>query len=129
MAQPRGRGRPPFNATKEARLKVTRLAAGGVTHDDIARVLGISRPTLYKHLTEELTTGAAIVRTAAIDKLRELGMKGNVPALDKWLRRGDVVAAMSVDDRKATKLGKKQIEALEAQNAEQGTGWASVVRH
>ena len=47
-------GRAPHEPTEASRRQVRALAAYGIPQDEIARVLGISKPTLEKHYRPEL---------------------------------------------------------------------------
>jgi len=47
-------GRPPHEPTDDTRAEVRKLASCGATQGLVARVLGISEPTLRKHYREEL---------------------------------------------------------------------------
>jgi hypothetical protein len=52
-------GRPPFVATADQRKQVETMAGVGVPHDDIARLIGCSAPTLRKYFEQELAAGTA----------------------------------------------------------------------
>ena len=56
MASGKG-GRPPHQPTEASRRQVRALAAYGIPQDEIATVVGISKPTLEKHYREELDNG------------------------------------------------------------------------
>jgi hypothetical protein len=49
-----GKGRDPHKPTDETRLRVLRGAALGITHEGLAKLLGISKATLAKHYQDEL---------------------------------------------------------------------------
>jgi hypothetical protein len=50
-------GRPPFHVTPSHRRTVELLAAAGVPHDQIAALIGTTRPTLAVHFGAELNAG------------------------------------------------------------------------
>jgi DNA-binding XRE family transcriptional regulator len=53
MATGKG-GRPPHEPSEASRRQVRALAAYGIPQDEIARVIGVSKPTLEKHYRPEL---------------------------------------------------------------------------
>lgn len=52
-------GRPPHKPSGQQRQEVEALAGWGVPHDDIAILVGISKPTLLKRYPKELDFGKA----------------------------------------------------------------------
>lgn len=52
-------GRPPHAPTAATRQAVEMMAAAGIPSEDVARVLGITKPTLRKHYRAELDTASA----------------------------------------------------------------------
>ncbi len=50
-------GRPPHRPTDKSRREVEALSGYGIPEHEIARVVGISKPTLLKHYREELDQG------------------------------------------------------------------------
>jgi hypothetical protein len=50
--------RPVWTPTDAQRRQAETMAAYGIPEADIARVLGVSKPTLRKHCGTELDTGA-----------------------------------------------------------------------
>lgn len=73
-------GRPEFKPTAAHRRKVEELVSCGVSQEDCARAIGISKPTLVKHFEEELSSGAAKKRAEVISMLYKAAKKGNVSA-------------------------------------------------
>jgi hypothetical protein len=63
---PRGgpNGRPPHRPTDELRRVVQNLAAMALTHDQIARAIGVGLSTLTKHYEDELTKGTIAIHAA-----------------------------------------------------------------
>ncbi len=76
--------RPPHEPTKENRLMVQVMIAGGIEHIHIAGVLRISRPTLRKHYKHELATGAAEANASIVASLFKAAKGGNVKAAIWW---------------------------------------------
>lgn len=102
------RGRRPFKVTLAMRRKVTELISVGMTHDDIARAIGCSTPTLDKNFPEELKTGASVRRAETIALLYKNARSGNLGAqkhLEGLTRAGTAMAEL--DTMPATDVGKK----------------------
>src|SRR5580704_3364412 len=57
--------RPVWTPTDAQRRQAETMAANGIPEVDIARVLGVSKPTLRKHCGIELDTGARRARLIA----------------------------------------------------------------
>jgi len=51
-------GRPSYQATEKDRRTVREMTAYGIDQDAIARVLGISKPTIRRHFRQEIDTAA-----------------------------------------------------------------------
>ncbi len=91
-------GRPPYAPTKALRNKVAILKAGGMTDEDIARAIGISRMSLYKHFSEELSTLWAAKRAEVVMAQFVAATKGkNVAAQGKFLQRSERVMSTPTD--------------------------------
>jgi hypothetical protein len=69
----------------EKRLIETCLAAG-MTIDDVGRVLGRSRQSLWRHCKDELAGGAAKANSKVVGKLFDKCMKGDTIALLFWCK-------------------------------------------
>src|SRR5205807_8904316 len=61
--------RPLWTPTDAQRRQAETMAAYGIPEADIARVLGVSRPTLSKHCGTELDTGATRSNSKVADFL------------------------------------------------------------
>jgi predicted transcriptional regulator len=61
--------RPTIKITDEQRKQVQTLAGYGLNHEQIARMLGITRQTLAKHCKEELAKGKDVAYTTAVNAL------------------------------------------------------------
>jgi predicted transcriptional regulator len=132
LTQKRGRGRPAFKPTQLHRRKVEQYVCGGMSHDAIAKVLGVSDETLRKHFAAELSTGAERRRAEVIDLLFASARKGNVTAqkkLEEMSGRSVAEAAFTAPEAedakpaKVPKLGKKEVAAQDAETAGAGTAW------
>lgn len=132
-----GRGRPPFKPTTAQRKQVTELVACGMKQDDMARVIGISTPTLVLHFEEELKTGVAKKRAEVIGFLFKTAKKGNVSAQKKLEEMTRLAAAQAAFEQQphlqqpssdqrpaaATPEGKKAQAQAAAHGAGHGTDW------
>ena len=124
----RGKGRPSHIWSKENSNKVNLLFACGHKPIEIARVLGVSKPTFYKHYFNEIArSGHAPLMMKAIQlaRLNDQAEKGNVAAekalagmiqAEQLRALGQRVADRSSVDRKpaAPVLGKKEIAKANA---------------
>ena len=79
-------GRPKFAPTAEQHKFVLSMAACGFRHEDVARVLEISEPTLRKHFREELRQGAPTANRIIAQKLFEKAKDGDIVAILFWLK-------------------------------------------
>ena len=61
--------RPVWTPTDPQRRQAETMAAYGIPEAEIARVLGVSKPTLRKHCCTELDTGATRVNSKVADFL------------------------------------------------------------
>ena len=61
--------RPVWTPTDPQRRQAETLAAYGIPEAEIARVLGVSKPTLRKHCGTELDTGATRANSKVADFL------------------------------------------------------------
>lgn len=78
--QKRGRGRPRFEPTDYMRKQVKSMAGIGLPQDDIARVMGITAPTLRRHFRTELNVGQADTINRVAQSLVSKALGGNVTA-------------------------------------------------
>lgn len=113
----RSAGRPPHEPTKQTRKFVVSMVAAGIEQLEIARVLGITKPTLHKHYRAELDTGQALAVTEVAQSLFNMatGKAGppNVTAAIFYLK----ARAGWSDQADSQKLGKKEREEQEAKEA------------
>src|SRR6266576_2693503 len=79
--------RPSFKATSEQRKIVKSIAAVGLTHEEIAIVIGIRSPkTLRKRFRKELTIGAAEATATVSAAALQMALSGKYPEITKfWL--------------------------------------------
>lgn len=122
--------RPPFKPTSALKRKVAIAAGGGMSHEEIALVLGICRNTLEKHFAHELSIGAYCKRFEVLDSLHKAAKKGSVSACKEYLKQTPAAASppQQEDEKPEVKLGKKEQAAEDAQNAAVGTDWDQLLR-
>lgn len=84
------RGPEPHKPTEGQRQKVLMMTMAGTPHDDIARNIGITKPTLHRHYREQLDVGMDEANAKVAGKLFNLCMEGNLGAIVWWekTRRG-----------------------------------------
>lgn len=82
----RKQGRPAHAPTPELRQRVETYVACGVTHEQISRLLNISRPSLEKHYRAELDNGAAVANGRIAGKLYEKALSGDSACMFFWLK-------------------------------------------
>lgn len=103
-----------------------------MSRDDIAAVLGVSKPTLAKYYLSELNEGVAQERARALLWLRTSAEDGNVAAQKAWIRiladgQGAPPVPLAADPE--LELGKKERALREAKRADQGSSWGDLVKH
>ena len=67
-------GKPTHEPTEDDRFAVMRMCANGVPHERIAKMLGITRPTLRKHYKRELEFGKDMIEDKISSKLLKRGL-------------------------------------------------------
>ena len=128
MAKKQG-GRPSFKPTAALRRKVSVAAGGGMSHEEIAIGLKISRPTLEKHFAYELSHGAYARRLEVLDAMHRTAKRGNVAAQKAYMALDPQIAATPLpkDAPKVPPKGKKEQAKDDAVGAQQGTGWGDLL--
>lgn len=128
MSATKKRGRPPYQPSETDRKRVELLAGVGNSHDIIAKMLGISRPTLELHFAHELETGISVANSQVAANLFRQATKDDpkaVPAAIFWLKTragwseyGPIPRAVTEKDEK---LGKKAQADLLARHPDENT--------
>lgn len=115
----KGRGRPAHVWTKENSDKISLLFACGRKPIEVARVIGITKPTFYKHYFNEIANAGhapLMMKARQLERLNREAEKGNVTAekaLAAMIHAEQLrTLADRVQDRRpsepaAPKLGKK----------------------
>lgn len=112
------------------RFKVAVAAGGGMSHEEIAIGLGISRNTLEKHFAHELSVGAYEKRIAVLEAMHSSACKGNVTAQRAYMERMPEIAPTPDEaavEPKELKRGKKEQANADAQTAQTGTQWEGLL--
>ena len=126
-------GRPAHQPTEKTRNEVETLAAFGIPHEDVGRVLGIDPKTLRRHYADQLELGSVKATAKVAQNLFTMACKPTREGLQAaifWLR---VRAGWSEYSPRppaaapAEPLGKKALAQAEAQTAGQGTEWGHLV--
>lgn len=115
-------GRPPYEPSEKDRVMVKTMSGFGIPDYEIARVLGISPPTMRKYFDLELATGHveanAKVAQSLFKKTQGDG-SGAVVACIFWLKTR---AGWREHDR-GDEPGKKQIAQAAAEIAGRDSEW------
>lgn len=131
MAKRSKGGRPEWKPTQAEREQVEISAGGGMRHEEIALALGVSTPTLRKHLAQELAAGANKRRMDVVDAVYRAGLKGNAAAARAYLSAVPEVGALDpgkgADEKPGEPLGKKAQANEAAKTAQVGTSWEDVL--
>lgn len=120
-------GRPPYQPAPKDFAMVKSMCGFGIPDYEIARVLGITPPTLRKYFAAELDTGHieanAKVAQSLYKKATGDGPGATVAAIF-WLKcRAGWREAMSPEP-----LGKKEQAQILAHSAQQGTKWDELLQ-
>ena len=123
------RGRPLFKPTAAQRRAVEQMVACGESQEIISRAIGCDPDTLRKHFPEELLSGHSRRRREVIELLFTNARGGNVSA-QKKLEEITAAAGASSEftEPKQPALGKKEVAAVEATVAGEGTDWGDDLR-
>lgn len=77
---------PEHKPTSRNRKQAEALAGYGVPQEDIARLLGITEPTLRKHYRDDLDRGMAKANARIGQSLFRMASTGNVTAAIFWAK-------------------------------------------
>jgi hypothetical protein len=83
---PKPAHRPEHVPTDKTKLLVKVMIAGGIEQSNVARSLGISRPTLRKHYPDEIKSGGAQANGNVVAALYKNATGGNVVAQIWWTK-------------------------------------------
>jgi len=114
--------RPKLNPTREQRRLVSVAAGAGISHEDIAIALEISRSSLGRHFARELTVGAYRCRIDVMVAMYRAALRGSAAAQKGYLALTPRVAVPTLP-----KLGKKAQANADAPTAQHGTDWETLL--
>ena len=75
-----------YERNEETAAIVNALSAYGVTHDEIALYIKVSKPTLYKYYSDELKLGKIRANTRIAETLYNMAKDGDRTACIFWLK-------------------------------------------
>lgn len=119
-------GRPPYTPSDKDRYQVKTLAAMHIPDYDIAKVMGLSQPTLRKYFFEELERSHIEANVRVAQSLFQQATnkdKPNVSAAIFWLK---CKAGWREDGGEV--MGKKEMRQAVAKTADQGTDWENLLQ-
>jgi len=125
-APKRKAGRPPIERDEAVARRVSAWVAAGISVHNIASLEKMSPPTLRRLYMRELEVGAAQANgTVAMSLYRATATDWRAAAL--WLKcRAGWYEATGPEGPDA--LGKKEVAELMSKVAQQGTGWANLLK-
>jgi hypothetical protein len=122
-------GRPPYEPTDKERAQVRMLSGMGIPMTDIAKVIGISVPTLATHFRSDLDLGFIEANTkvaASLFKAATDATKPSVVAQIFWLKcRAGWSETEGVVPEETP--GKKAQAQAQAKTAHLGTDWDGIL--
>lgn len=119
-------GRPAYKPDDKTRAQVKMLAGMGVPDYDIAKVIGLSSPTMRKYFMAELETGHIQANAQVAQSLFNQATnkeKPNVTAAIFWLK---CRAEWREDGRE--EQGKKEAREILSKVADKGTNWEGLLQ-
>lgn len=128
-------GRPPHQPTAQNRALAETLSACGIPQEDIAKLLGISAPTLREHYREELDLGLIKANAKVAQNLFTIACKQTREGLDAakfWLKMRAgwcEYTAPTPRPNAEEPVGKKAQAERDAATAHEGNEWGELVRH
>lgn len=148
LREKRGKnGRPEHRPTVPIRNHVITLRSIGWSPDRIARVVGLSTPTLLKHYQHELDHGVDLAKARLMEQLEGAARKGNVAAVrlkseimksggldvpnrDEALPTVQALAGLpppTLYKRGQKRVGKKELEKIEARQPDTSSEMGSLM--
>ncbi len=119
-------GRPSYQPTDRDRKQVRMMSGMGIPDYDIAKVIGISGPTMRKYYMAELETGHIEANAQVAQSLFKQATnkdKPNVSAAIFWLK----CRAEWREDGKE-EMGKKEAREVLSKVADRGTDWEGLLQ-
>lgn len=123
-----GAGRPPLGRDDKTAKQVQAMTGYGLSEWEIAKVVGMSAPTLRKYYAPELENGHLIANAKVAESLFKMAThptKPHVAAAIFWCK-----ARMRWKDRPELdggELGKKEAAEILGKVAEKGSDWEGLL--
>jgi DNA-binding XRE family transcriptional regulator len=76
----------PHKPTDETKKLAKTLSGLGVPQDDIATLIGVTKPTLHKHYRDDLDKGMAEANAKVAGSLFNQAVSGNTAASIFWMK-------------------------------------------
>lgn len=117
--------RPLYKPTVATRRAVAISAGAGMSHEEMAIALKISRNTLEKHFQSELSEGAYQKRMEVVSAMHKAAKAGNVAAQKAYMALTPRLSAppASPPAPEEKPLGKKEQADADAKTAALGSDW------
>jgi DNA-binding XRE family transcriptional regulator len=116
-------GRPAFTPTRPQRDLVMTCIAAGMSQQQVADAVGVSRMTVCEKFRRELDAGRAVRIAENLALLRKAALKNNVSAM----RALATLYAAPPDHYGQPMMGKKERKKWEAKNALKGSVWEDLL--
>ena len=125
-------GRPAHQATQQNKQMVEALAGFAIPTERIAEVLGITKPTLFKHYADEVRRGGAMVEAKLVGNLLKIASGADGTALRAITFALNCRFGWSAyaprPETKEEPLGKKEMQEREANHAHEGSEWGNLLQ-
>jgi hypothetical protein len=119
-------GRPAYEPSARDREQVKMMSAMGIPDYDIAKVIGLSGPTMRKYFAQELEVGHIQANAQVAQSLFRQATdkeKPSVAAAIFWLK-----ARAGWSEAVKTEEGKKEQQERLSRTAEDGTSWNGLLQ-
>lgn len=122
-------GRPPYAPTEKDRSMVRAMIGFGIQDYEIARVLGISAPTLRKYYADELAVGHIEMNAKVANSLYKRATGDGPDAVKAAMFWLECRAGWRRSPREEfNHPGKKEQRIIDARTAEVGTTWETLLQ-
>jgi hypothetical protein len=119
--------RTRYKPSERDRKEVETMAGLGLSHEHIAAIKGITRPTLDRYFKLELALGNARAVLRVSQSLYSLATRQNASAA-ACIFFLKTQGGEAWREKPAGALGKKEEAEIAARDAEAGTGWAGLLQ-
>jgi ParB-like chromosome segregation protein Spo0J len=129
MGKKRGRKQLKFSDATRRRVEIA--AGGGISQEQIALMLGISRTTLLKHFEHELGAGALARREEVLAAMYRAAKKGSTASARLYLTHTQgKFSEQEIEEQpvRPSPEGKKAQAQAAAKTAQHGTEWEDLLK-